>query len=51
MSVAPVVRRVIVCRKVEVTNPGPNQEYAIRGPMDVIRPRVGLSFPYAARGL
>lgn len=51
MSVAPVVRRVIVCRKVEVTNPGPNQEYAIRGIIDLLRPPAGRTFPYRERGL
>jgi hypothetical protein len=46
MSVAPLVRRVIVCRKVEVANAGSNQLYHLRGVVNTIRPAIGLSFPY-----
>ncbi len=46
MSVAPLVRRVIVCRKVEVTNPGPSQVYTVQGIETVIRLRGGKTFPH-----
>jgi hypothetical protein len=51
MSIAPLVRRVIVCRKVEVTNPGPSQEYVIRGVITSVRPRTGITFPYREKDL
>ncbi len=51
MSIAPVVRRVIVCRKVEVTDPGPNQAYTVRGVVNSIRPRAGVSFPFREKEL
>lgn len=51
MSVAPLVRRVIVCRKVEVTDPGPNQVYHLHGLVEAIRPRAGNGFPFREKEL
>ena len=51
MSITPLVRRVIVCRKVEVTNAGPGQLYHIRGVVNTIRPKAGTSFPYREKEL
>lgn len=51
MSVAPIVRRVIVCRKVEVTDPGPNQSYTVRGIETTIRPPQGHAFPHREQEL
>jgi hypothetical protein len=49
---APVVRRVLLCRKVEVTNAGlPDEEYVIRGILDTVRPLSDVPFPFLARGL
>jgi hypothetical protein len=51
MSVAPIVRRVIVCRKVEVTDPGPYQSYTVRGIETSIRPLQGHGFPHREKEL
>lgn len=46
MSVAPLVRRVIVCRKVEAS-PGPlGLPYTLRGVETSIRPPESRGFPY-----
>ena len=51
MSIAPIVRRVIVCRKVEVTDPGPNQSYTVRGIETIIRPPQSHGFPHREKEL
>ena len=49
---APLVRRVLLCRKVEVTSVGlPDEEYVIRGVLNTVRPGSGVPFPFLARGL
>jgi hypothetical protein len=49
---APLVRRVLLCRKVEVTNAGlPEEEYVIRGVLNTVRSLSGVPFPFLARGL
>lgn len=46
MSVAPLVRRVIVCRKVEASSGPLGLPYSARGVETTIRPPLGGLFPY-----
>jgi hypothetical protein len=49
---APMIRRVLLCRKVEVTNAGlADEEYVTRGILDTVRPSSGIPFPFLARGV
>jgi hypothetical protein len=45
MSVAPLVRRVIVCRKVEVDSAQLGTPYTVKKVLTAIRPPVGGSYP------
>ncbi|AWM37790.1 hypothetical protein GobsT_41890 [Gemmata obscuriglobus] len=51
MSVAPLVRRVTVCRKVEAASGPLGLPYTARGIETTIRPPVGGAFPYAEQEL
>jgi hypothetical protein len=51
MSVAPLVRRVIVCRKVEAAMAPLGLPYTVGGVETTIRPPVNGSFPYREREL
>jgi hypothetical protein len=51
MSVAPLVRRVIVCRKVEAAMAPLGLPYTVRGVETTIRPPEGEAFPYREREL
>lgn len=51
MSVAPLVRRVIVCRKVEASSGPLSLPYSVRGVQTFLRPPAGSSFPLQASGL
>ncbi|MDB5309738.1 MAG: hypothetical protein JWO38_3940 [Gemmataceae bacterium] len=46
MSVAPVVRRVIVCAKVEVDRAEPGYPYTLRRVLNTIRHSTGQEFPF-----
>ena len=45
MSVAPLVRRVIVCRKVEVDSAQPGAPYTVKKVLTASRPVAGSSYP------
>ena len=51
MSVAPLVRRVIVCRKVEAASGPLGLPYTARGIETTIRPPLNGSFPYVEQEL
>jgi hypothetical protein len=51
MSVAPLVRRVIVCRKVEASSDPLGLPYTVRGVETDLRPPSAQSFPLHEREL
>lgn len=51
MSVAPLVRRVIVCRKVEAENARPGEPYTVRKALTAIRPTAGRGYPVREKEL
>ena len=51
MSIAPLVRRVIVCRKVEASSGPLGLPYTVRGVETTIKPPLGGAFPYREQEL
>jgi hypothetical protein len=45
MSVAPLVRRVVVCRKVETDSAQPGTPYTVKKVLTAVRPTAGGSYP------
>ena len=51
MSVAPLVRRVIVCEKVEVGRAEPGYPYTLHNVVAILRPPAGHTFPFQEQEL